>query len=201
MGRTRNPDYFKVGGGTAGSGSSPDGRFGEERARMTAERASLKRRGGKAASATKGRAAAAKTAAPGPGPADAPRVAERPGETEVAPTVVRDVRETHPTHGKKRRSAKKRHDVAVERALSEEHESATGGQMEQAPASVTDLHHARIARERAAEVGPATLPPTVQTLIRRALTVAKDAVELVWEIVTAPITVARLLARMRERES
>ena len=65
----------------------------------------------------------------------------------------------------------------------------------------TDLRDRRLARGRAEDHGPSTAPPAVQALSKQAAKEVKEAAGLAWELVTSPIAVAKLLARLRQEHA
>lgn len=194
MGRTRNPDYFKVGGSAAGSGVSDAHELSP--ARLAAQQARLQR-ASPHADRPPVRMAKKKERRPvPPAKVTAPR-AERPVERrQKAPVaVVEPIHLDKPRHGKKRRSAQKRHEVAVLHEQPTQPESAAA---QRPPAPVADLRDRR--RRRPEEAGPTTLPPSLQDLAQRTWVATKETLLLAWELAVAPFTVVRVLTRLRARE-
>ena len=166
MGRVINPDYFKVGAGTAGSGVSQLGRFDDDKAMLGATLARLHReaphRDIDVAVARKERAKTRVASKPA-----APRKAPRPAPP-APPAVVSLFRTDHPIHGRKRRSSKRKHDVVVLREYRERTEGS------------------------APEAFPNALPAG-----RDWVDTARGLVSFAWEVALTPLTLARLLSRLR----
>jgi hypothetical protein len=184
MGRTINPDYFKVGAGTAGSGASSGGRFGEDRARLGAERARVKSHPPNRSHPPPQAPPSIRTVKSSPAMPPAPRPpspSPKPG-----PAVrVEAIHMERPRHGKKRRSAQKRHDDAVlkrSRAL---------------PASpVADLRDRPApARQRM----PSSLPSALAARLR--LSRVAIGLAVVRALATLPLVIARSLGRRRRAQA
>jgi hypothetical protein len=118
MGRVINPDYFKVGAGTAGSGVSKLGRFDDDRSRLAATLARLHRE----APHQESNSLRDVERAPTPRKRTAAPSVKRKAAPEAS-AVIELFHTARPAHGRKRRSAKKRHEVAVLRSLAAAQES------------------------------------------------------------------------------
>jgi hypothetical protein len=112
MGRVINPDYFKVGAGTAGSGVSKLGRFDDDRSRLAATLARLHRE-----APHQGVSTLSGLERPRP-PKKRSTVVSNKRKPAQASAVIELFHTVKPAHGHKRRSAKKRHETAVLRSLS-----------------------------------------------------------------------------------
>jgi hypothetical protein len=193
MGRTHNPDYYKVGAGTAGSGASSGGRFSEDRSRLTAERARLRgspphpagptnvttRKPGTHTTTREHRTHSRSPAAP---PAKRPAASSPATSPGPGPAVrVEAIHVDRPRHGKKRRSAQKRHDDAV---LKRARAVPT--------APVADLRDRPApARQRM----PSSLPGALAARLR--LSRVTIGLAVVRALATLPLVIARRLGRRR----
>jgi hypothetical protein len=174
MGRVINPDYFKVGAGTAGSGVSKLGRFADDRSRLAATLARLHREASHPVIPTgfeKPRTAGGRPQAKRPvAPAMRPSPPS-PGRSPEASAVIELFHTRRPLHGRKRRSSKKRHEVEVLRSL------AAGG----APGreATTRTNGGRREAWRA---------------------LALDLLDFAKEVALTPLSLARILGRLRREE-
>jgi hypothetical protein len=166
MGRVINPDYFKVGAGTAGSGVSKLGRFDDDRSRLAATLARLHREAPHQETSTL--RDVERTPAPRKR-SGGPSVKRKPPPEPSA--VIELFHTARPAHGHKRRSAKKRHEVAVLRSLASSQE----------PSATTE---AAYEGERRTEW--------------RALVL--DLLDFAKEVALTPIAIARILSRLRREE-
>ncbi|MFM2152209.1 MAG: hypothetical protein RL199_644 [Pseudomonadota bacterium] len=173
MGRVINPDYFKVGAGTAGSGVSKLGRFDDDHSRLSATLARLHREAPHQVAATLEEVERKKTVVKRSVPTGAfkrrpPSAASR-SETGA---VIELFHTSRPAHGRKRRSVKKRHEVAVLRSIA-------------------------AAREPAAP-RPPDRPPRGRREAWR--TLAVDLLDFAKELALTPIALARILSRLKREE-
>jgi hypothetical protein len=209
MGRVINPDYFKVGAGTAGSGVSKLGRFGDDRSRLAATLARLHREAPHRETATlaeierprKRRLVpmpVTRKAAKGTPPPPRSRATGKPATSERSERSVRPVpsaisgrsetaeaAETsavielfhtrRPMHGHKRRSSKKRHEVAVLRSL------ATS-EMVPPPAQARPVEQPKAPRDDWRDL-------------------ALDLLDFARELALTPVAVARILVRLRREKT
>jgi hypothetical protein len=165
MGRVINPDYFKVGAGTAGSGVSKLGRFDDDRSRLAATLARLHRE------APHQETSSLRDVERTPAPKRrtvAPSAKRKP--PPEASAVIELFHTARPAHGRKRRSAKKRHEVAVLRSLAASQES---------PVAVREEEEVRRTEWRA---------------------LVLDLLDFAKEVALTPIAIARILSRLRREE-
>ena len=183
---TFNPDYFKVAGGTTHGGSFGPG-LGDSAQRFASMKALLKN-------------SRPHRSVPPAGPPKRRRQKEAKAKARTnapknaEPALhIEPIHQAHPQHGKKRRSARKRHELEM-RPIHAREMGAHAPHIEAPEASVTRLRDRRRPPESGA---PSTLPPSLQALLRNSADLARETARVAVGLVTLPFNVARVLIRLR----